>query len=153
MAVKKEISIDRDKLEAIGERMIAIRKALGYQQKEMAARLGFSEGYICQIEKGNANPTLEFFYLLTSKFQVSLDYLFYGEGEMFYKEAVPKDRLWENHGSLETIEDVLWYHDYSPTFRLGLLLEARKIFYDQSKYISQDIDYARKQKQENEEKE
>ena len=149
--MKKEISIDRDKREALGKRMVAIRKALGYQQNELAAELGFSEGYICQIEKGNANPTLEFFYMLTSKLRVSLDYLFYGEGEMFYRGEVSKDRLDENHGSLETIEDVLWYHDYSPTFRLALLFEARKIFYDQSKYIIQDIDYARKQKQEKEE--
>ena len=149
--MKKELAIAREELEAIGERMIRIRKALGLQQKELAAGLDFTEGYICQIEKGNANPTLEFFYMLTSKFRVSLDFLFYGKGEMFYKDRVPGDRLDENHVKLDTLEDILWYHDYSATFRLALLLEARRIFYDQARYIENDIAYARKKHEEEKE--
>ena len=145
--MKKELAIAREELEAIGERMIRIRKALGLQQKELAAGLDFTEGYICQIEKGNANPTLEFFYMLTSKFRVSLDFLFYGKGEMFYKDRVPGDRLDENHVKLDTLEDILWYHEHSATFRNTFLYNARKIYYDIADYIDKDTEQVRKKKQ------
>jgi transcriptional regulator with XRE-family HTH domain len=144
--MKKEIAIEREELEAFGRRMIEIRKALGLQQKELAAAVGFSEGYICQIEKGGANPTLEFFYMLTWRLQVSLDFLFYGKGEMFYREGETPDRLAENRDGIDTIEDILWYHEYSATFRNALLYQARKSFYDNAEYIEKDIEQARKKK-------
>ena len=145
--MKKEISIDAKELAAFGERMIEIRKALGLQQKELAAAVGFSEGYICQIEKGGANPTLEFFYMLTSRLHVSLDFLFYGKGEKFYREGEKPDRLAENREGIDTIEDILWYHEYSATFRNAVLYNARKIYYDIADYIKKDIEHERKKKQ------
>ena len=144
--MKKEITIDAKELAELGRRMVQIREALGLKQKGFAAAVGFSEGYICQIEKGSANPTLDFFYILTSKLNVSLDFLFYGEGEMFYKARKSKTGLEENRDGIDTIDDILWYHEYSATFRNALLYNARKIYYDIAAYIEKDIDNERKKK-------
>ncbi|MCP5108475.1 MAG: helix-turn-helix transcriptional regulator, partial [bacterium] len=74
----------------IGERMQAIRKKLGFLQKDFAGELGISGASLSEIEAGNAKPRYELIYNITGKFNVNIYYLLHGRGEMFMPEESEK---------------------------------------------------------------
>lgn len=77
MSVKDPVLAD------IGDRLQAIRKRLGFLQKDFARELGISGASLSEIEAGNAKPRFEVYYNLTGKFNVNIQYLLYGRGETF----------------------------------------------------------------------
>lgn len=44
---------------ALGEKIKALRKGLGWTQQELAASSGLSRVYIGQIERGEVNPSID----------------------------------------------------------------------------------------------
>jgi transcriptional regulator with XRE-family HTH domain len=70
----------------IGKRIREVRKKLGLSQFQFAAHLGCGRSNISQIENGFFFPTASLLAALKSKFNVSLDWLFSGEGSMFTGE-------------------------------------------------------------------
>jgi len=141
--MKQGIIVPKEELEAFGRRVRSIREALRLKQNEFAAGLELSEGYICQIEKGKGNPTYEFFYKLVSKYNVSLDYLSYGKGDLFIQR---KKAVEENEGmfdSIDNIDDMLWFIDHSELFKFSILAEAKKFLYGNRTIIEEDIKHER----------
>lgn len=65
-----------------GQRLALFRKSLGLNQRDFAARLGFSPGRIGSIESGSAAPSRSFLERLAKEFEVSSDWLLQGIGEM-----------------------------------------------------------------------
>ena len=130
--MKKEITVSQEQREEFGQRIRQVRENLRLQQKEFAAGLGKSESYICQIEKGNANPTFEFFHELASKYNVSMDYLFYGKGDMIYKRKMPMDGETEIRDAIDTMDDLYWYLEHSELFRHCIMGDAIRFLYNNS---------------------
>lgn len=48
----------------------------------MAEALGLSPNYLSDVENGKANPGAEFFIKLESIYNISIDYLFHGKGDV-----------------------------------------------------------------------
>jgi transcriptional regulator with XRE-family HTH domain len=151
--MKKGIIVSKEELQEFGNRVRAVREHMRLRQNEFAAGLDFSEGYICQIEKGKANPTYEFFYKLALKYNISMDYLFYGKGELFFKRKLAVE---ENEGmrdSIDTNDDLLWFLEHSELFRMKIMVEAKRFLYDSEENIRRDIQHERKKRKKEEKQE
>lgn len=67
----------------IRERFHIFRKSIGYTQKQMAFEAGISRAFITHVETGKQKPSYEFLMKIVSKFNLSLDWLISGKGQMF----------------------------------------------------------------------
>lgn len=106
-----------DEMFAIGERIKKVRQRLKLQQREFARSLGMAHSYISKIETGNANPGPSLFLRLSKEFDVSIEYLFSGSGDMFLKQTkISADKL--EHidlaNDLQSMEDLVWLMEHSP---------------------------------------
>lgn len=61
-----------------GERIKEIRKANKMSQKKFSGRLGYSYGYLAEIELGKKQPSRNFLKKLGEEFGVSIDYVLFG---------------------------------------------------------------------------
>ena len=62
---------------------IKLRKQLGLKQRELASELGISQGYMSELEKGVKIPSNTLLIAMQHKFNLSSDWVFAGEGNMF----------------------------------------------------------------------
>jgi transcriptional regulator with XRE-family HTH domain len=60
-----------------GERIREFRKKKGLTQEEFAQKLGYTQGFLAEIEKGKKDPSREFLKKLKEVFGVSSDYILY----------------------------------------------------------------------------
>lgn len=67
------------------QRMKEARKALGLAQEEIGKPLGFRKQDISAVESGRRNPGLHFIWSYASEYNLSVDWLLFGTGEMFRK--------------------------------------------------------------------
>ncbi len=72
----------------MNERIKALRLALGLSQDEFGRRLGVTRGAITNIELNKVEPKPLFVNLICREFNVSLEWLETGEGEMFRSVSV-----------------------------------------------------------------
>lgn len=111
----------------IGERLKNIRIELRAQQKDMADTLEIAASYLCEIESGRANPGPEFFKRLAIHYNVNLQYVFLGEGEMFTGPGGTSKSFEFKRGSeIETIEELVWLIKNSAYFKNTMLALANK---------------------------
>jgi transcriptional regulator with XRE-family HTH domain len=142
--MKKGIAVPEDQLREFGKRVRQVREHLRLQQNEFAAGVGRSESYICQIEKGNGNPTFEFFYEMAKKYNISIDYLIYGKGDMIFNREITGFEETESKNAIDTLDDLIWYLDHSSLFRMKILIEGKQFLYDKAEMIRKDIQEERK---------
>ena len=72
-------------LKDIGQRLQNIRKNIKLNQKDFAREMEISGASLSEIEAGRSKPRIELYYNLTQKYNVDMDYLLHGKGEMFRK--------------------------------------------------------------------
>ena len=124
----------------IGDRLKGIRKKLKLHQKEMAAALQIAPSYLCEIEKGNGNPGPELFVRLASEFNVNMNYLFTGNGEMFSDAPLKiKKQEFEINDDIDTLEKINWLYEKSVVFRGLLISQANKIVYQERETIEHNL--------------
>jgi len=83
-----ELTEEKEKVKNdIGKRLRILRKHLHYNQGQMGALLDIGGAGLSSIERGKISPTVYILYLLREKFNVSLYWLLYNEGEMIYTET------------------------------------------------------------------
>jgi len=70
-------------LPGLGKRLLACRKQLGLSQQAMAENAGLVRTYISHIESGSQNPSFDVIAKLSGKYNLSIDWLLYGRGQMF----------------------------------------------------------------------
>lgn len=148
--MKKGIIVSKEELQEFGGRVRSVREKMRLKQNEFAAGLDLSEGYICQIEKGRANPTYEFFYKLALKYNVSMDYLFYGKGELFFKRKLIVEEEKGMRDSIDSNDDLLWFMEHSELFRMKILVEAKRYLYESEENIRRDIQHEKKKRKKQE---
>jgi transcriptional regulator with XRE-family HTH domain len=112
----------------------------------MAEQLGINAGYLSELENGNrANPTLAVFDKISTRFNVSLDYLVRGTGNMFLpgNKANGRDHIKD----VRSLDDVYWLIDNSLLFKDALMSMAARIFYENEDFINENIKRSRNHKE------
>lgn len=131
----------RENLIAIGKRIKEIRKHLRITQKEMASELNMSACYLSEIEGGKGNPGHTFFYQLSTRYHVNLNYLFHGDGEMFTRNKfIKKIDKNENLDEIESIDELYWYLENSSLLRSHLIGSAAKFICENEDIIRKNIE-------------
>ena len=141
----------RKNLIEIGQRVKKIRLQLGLSQKEMAGELQVPNSYLSDIECGKGNPGHLLFFKLTTRFDVSLDYLFHGSGETFLNSQTKKEAKEETAedqyvDEIKTIEDLVWYLKNSSIFFHQIMALASRFQYENEETIKKNIEKLRSKK-------
>lgn len=87
----------------INERVKQLRKTLDLNQTEFGEKLGVSRSVIVNLELSKVNPKELFLNHLCSVFNVNIDWLFSGEGEMFNCETQVNKNLIEFTGLFDEL--------------------------------------------------
>jgi len=77
---------------AITLRLKAIREQIGCTSIQMAARLGITPGAYRKYETGKNFPFRSTLKRLAEDFNISMDWLFFNKGPMYYKEKGQKEK-------------------------------------------------------------
>lgn len=101
----------------IGKRVLFARKELGLTQNEMAAKAQIARTYIGHVENGDQNPSFDFLIKLSTTFDISIDWLFFGIGMM---KIVPKDH-YLNHMNSQSLAFLTKLQTFSPEKQSELL--------------------------------
>ncbi|MBR2664287.1 MAG: helix-turn-helix transcriptional regulator [Clostridia bacterium] len=67
----------------MNDRIKSARKALGLTQSEFGSRIGISGAAVSKLESGDRNPSDQTLMLISSEYQISLQWLQTGTGDMF----------------------------------------------------------------------
>lgn len=67
----------------INDRLREIRKSLQISQREFSKRIFISQSLYADIEKGNIEPKERFLRLISSEYNINLDWMKTGNGEMW----------------------------------------------------------------------
>jgi len=124
----------------VSARVRAIRKALDLNQKEFAQRLQAAGSSVSDVENGKYTPNFDMIRDLVKKFNVNIDYLMFGEGEMFIK---PGRELFLGLEDLanrnEGVRKFLDYFEKSAIFRYKVMGTAEELLIDNLQGIQQEI--------------
>lgn len=143
MDINLDTNIDdliRDNLKDIGARIKDIRKRLRISQIQMAETINITNSYLSDIETGKGNPGHSFFFKLAMAYEVSLNYLFLGKGEIFLETTRPNNPDDPKFPNIWTIEDLCWYMVRSPIFSQEIISYAAKFRYEHKNLIEMDMD-------------
>ena len=77
-------------LENLGRRLRRVRKQLNYSLGEMAGKLGVSKSGYYKNEKGITFPGVLTLDHLQWAYDISMDWLIFNKGPVFYKEKLPE---------------------------------------------------------------
>ena len=83
-----------------GERIKYFRKNKGLTQKEFANKLGYSDAFLSDIERGKVEPSREFLKKMKVIFDIPSDYILYGSGTQW--EEIKKKLSGGKYGTLPT---------------------------------------------------
>jgi len=125
----------------IGKRVKSIREALNIPQKDFAASLNFTPSYLSQIERGKKNnPGIAIYLNIAKIYNVSLDFLFTGTGDMFLSSTLSSQKSRKSHtGKIESMEDLIWYMENSPFFKNVMMGIAFKIHIENEDIIKRSL--------------
>jgi len=123
----------------IGQRLKEIRKQMRIPQKEMAAALQIAASYLCEIESGNAKPGPDFFIKLASEYNLNLNYLLLGTGDMLNPGLKIKAREFEIDNGVRTTEELLWLMENSNYFYSIVLSIANKTLLAEGEIIKKSL--------------
>lgn len=72
----------------MGKRVAEFAALEGLTQKELASRLGISQGFLSSVINGLKIPGCEFLYTLKKEFGVSTDWVLTGEGNLYGESKI-----------------------------------------------------------------
>ncbi|MBM9546127.1 helix-turn-helix transcriptional regulator [Leptospira sp. 201903074] len=88
----------------MGNRFRELIKSLSLTQKDFAIRIGVSQGFVSEIINGKNLPSQETLTKISKEFNVNLDWLLAGEGQMFRPTTA------EIHNSISKLEELRAQH-------------------------------------------
>ncbi len=103
----------------IGTRLRAVRKTLRLTIYEMHQKTRFSKSIISEVENGKRLPSSIYLFALADEFNVNINYLFTGKGEMF----LPEEPIFKRDfgRDQEKIEELLFYLENYDVARYNIL--------------------------------
>lgn len=135
----------------IGKRIQELRFTLGLQQNEMARATGLNPGYLSELISGKRdNPGIETILKIAVRFNVNLNYLLLGEGEMFQpdkEEALKKEE--ELNLYIDDIDDLYRVMKKSNIVKNMVMSFAMKFCIDSEDTIRKEMEKLNKKKREN----
>jgi transcriptional regulator with XRE-family HTH domain len=149
--INEEVAVtsqEKKFLKDLGNRLQDVLHALKIQQKDMAEASGLAQSYVSELVNGiRANPGIGFIYNISKAFNVSLDYLVNGIGDIFLPATEKeKDIAAGDFPDFNKPEDVIWLFKNSIYFRNLLLGAAFKIYYENEIVIKRELDREREKK-------
>ncbi len=137
---KKKISdVQLEQLAGLSDRLREIRRILGITQAQMAERLGVSNSFQSEVEKGKTKPGYDFIYSIHDALNINLHYLLMGTGDIFCSGTGEYVEIEVPGEQIENIGQVLWYAKRSRMANHSILGLASKFFIDSKEYISKEI--------------
>jgi len=76
----------------IGARLRQIRKMLNHTRPDMAVELGINRSSYYKNETGETFPGTNTLYWLQKKYDISMDWLIFNRGPMYYKQKAPVEK-------------------------------------------------------------
>lgn len=133
--MKRKFNID------VSKRLIELRNVLGIQQKDMARDIGFKASYFSQLENGKkTNPGFAFLYNISTHYQVSLDYLVHGIGDMFLPSKKHDEQRIKNFKPVfNDLEDLVWFLKRSSFAKNNIMGFAVKFFLENKDIIKLEM--------------
>jgi len=114
---------------------------LRLSQRELAESFHMSCSYLSEIENGKGNPGPEFFLKLSDDYNVRIEYLFHGIGEMFYgTQRTIDSEEFDFSENVDTIGKVVWLMEHSPFFKNTILGFASKFLLDNERILKRSIE-------------
>ena len=130
----------RESTKDIGQRVKAVRRALRYQQKDVAAALNMAAGYLSDIEAGKANPGPEFFVKFAREYNVNLNYIFLGIGDMLLdadREMIVREFNFDEE--VDSVEKLNWLMEHSSFFKNTMLSLATKTILENEPLVRKSL--------------
>ncbi|MCP5105163.1 MAG: helix-turn-helix transcriptional regulator [bacterium] len=125
---------------AIGKRIKDVRTHLRIQQKEMAQKLGITSAHLSEIEKGKSSPSTELVLKITKTYNMSLEFLFLGKGEMLYdQEPVNAGDQFTFDSSMTSLEKLVWMLKKSDYFAILVMGAAARIMLEENDLILETV--------------
>ena len=94
----------------VASRVEKIRKHLRLNQDEFGKILGLSQGLVTRLEGGARKLDMTSIAILNKQHFISLDYIFYGEGDIIEKEKKEQKQVGEDND--KNIQKLINYIDY-----------------------------------------
>ena len=147
MKVKKEkTDIQLEHIGQVGERLRMVRESLNMTQKDFAESLNMSNSYYSQVENGNGAPGYDILVQLVMRYNVSLDYVFTGEGSMFFRPDRSDLYNGEYLGEIKEIEDLSWYVNHSQMFKQAVFGYANRYLLNYENLLKKNLERSFKKK-------
>lgn len=142
------MSEEIDDLKETGRRIQAVRKHLGMSQDEFARALNMSSGSISMMESGKNQPRFELLSRLAKRYRISLNYLFFGEGDMVGQPARPAGGGQKKYGdeSESWLERFYYYFNESQIFRFWIMFTMHGYLAEHRELIEKEIRSAKEEK-------
>jgi transcriptional regulator with XRE-family HTH domain len=102
----------------VGPRLTRVREHLRLKQGEFAEMAGISRSYVSEVESGKQTPSFNFCLAVATRFDVSLDWLFFEKGTMF---ILPDDHFL-NHLTEDEIRLLQALSQFPPDLRNETML-------------------------------
>jgi transcriptional regulator with XRE-family HTH domain len=142
--IEKNLSRNSE-LDGIGQRIRICRKTLKLQQKVMAQSLGISASYFNEIELGKSIAGGEILQKLSKIYNMSVEYIVTGKGELFTNQQKPKpqsksvkDEVTLDN-NIDTVEKLMELIRISSYARLSILLYATTLVLEQGDNIRKTL--------------
>ena len=100
----------------VNERLALARKALKLTQREFAGKISVATGFIASMEIGDRKVNPRIMKLVSSTFNVNLQWFETGEGEMFYTDT-----------EKEIEEIISLYKQLNPFFKKFIIRQIREL--------------------------
>lgn len=79
--------------ELIGSRVAEVRKINNLNQYDFSKRIGISQAFLSEVEKGKKNASIELLYGIATAFGIDLNYIIYGEENNVNQEIIAKEMI------------------------------------------------------------
>jgi transcriptional regulator with XRE-family HTH domain len=128
----------------IHNRLKLIRKTLGFSQVEFCRHLDVSKPAYVRYENGTREPKIKVLNTLRDKYNVDINWLISGRGEMFLDEEKKKmlGEVYEGEEK-ETVEELLYYLENAPVIRFAVLEYFMNYLYQNKDMIDAQIEESR----------
>jgi len=123
------------------ERLVLIRKTLGFNQKDFAQKLNMSPATLSEVEAGKYRPHHDFFFNLAKECDINLHFLILGEGKMFRD---PIEEFGKSTVALsvnkEDMRSFFWYFQRSRIMQYHILGSFRSILGKERGAIQKEVE-------------
>jgi transcriptional regulator with XRE-family HTH domain len=131
------------KFQGIGDRLKQLREHLKYSREEMSSHFSLTKSGYDRNERGETFPSGNMLIRLAKNFGVSMDWLLFDRGPMYYKEKEQEAETPEEQKARETLQalqdaipevkELLDYMGRDPLLRYEVLIHFYKYKKEQEK--------------------